>query len=152
MTILALQYFPESSLSDGATFFKWHEGLSLGNKEIDDHRAILVYLINCLHQDVVRCSAEPRIVKEIFYEFHKHMVVYFSFEKKYLIEIDYFYWEKQSYFHNEIMGKIFEILENPQVGNAVVNLELLNAIKVWLQFPINIDDRNVTVQGPGKAS
>lgn len=140
ITIFALQYFP-NDLPEDTSFFKWYEGLSLGNKEIDTQHAVLVDLINRLYHEAIVGGADPQILKETLHELQQYIIIHFEFEEKYLLETGGPDLETHFNYHDQFRQKIEVVLRESQANTDLVNLEFLNELKSWFQIHINVDDR-----------
>lgn len=145
ITIFALQFNPDSVVSESPVFFEWSDNLSVGIEQIDEQHKTLIELINRLYVEMVSNDAEVETVEEILNELVHYTNVHFGFEERLLFDFGYRDIGTHGKYHDQLRNQLAKLQNKVIESKVSVNTELLGFVKRWLQHHIAIEDKRAFI-------
>ena len=118
----------------------WNESCLLGVKEIDEQHAVLVGMINELH-DVCSAGGGEAAVADIVTELSSYTEYHFAAEEKWMHASGYPDVEQHMQQHEQFNARVIDFLMNVVQSKQDVSEEVLDYLSSWLVAHIQGTDR-----------
>jgi hemerythrin-like metal-binding protein len=120
-------------------FAIWSDKLSVDIDLIDDQHKILIQLINDTSRLIVEKNDSK--VQEVLNELRLYTDTHFTEEEELFKKSDYPYIDKHLEEHRYFINKLSDFDNNLQLSDASVSLNILEFLKNWLFYHIEIVDK-----------
>ena len=122
--------------------FEWDDSYSVGNEEIDNQHKKWISLYNQL-DDALLSNEQDRlshIQSEILQQMTEYVDYHFTYEEKYMRDIDFPEAENHWRMHKNFRDEIYRLCRDHQNGSIILNTEILDKIKRWFAEHIMLQD------------
>jgi len=123
----------------------WDESYSIGHEEIDKQHQVWIGFYNRL-DDVMSSSSAMELhdaKSEILTEMSEYASYHYLFEEEYMRKIGFPDVDKHWRQHKDFGNKIYQIHRKHKEGRFVLNSELMDMIKKWIDDHILKDDMEI---------
>lgn len=119
---------------------EWNADLHTGVQDIDEQHAVLVELLNAVHEAVRErrdALAGLRALDELIAYTRSH----FAIEERLMGEVGYPEHAEHRIYHEALLDQIGALRQRLDTGEATISAELLDFLCVWLTRHIGESDR-----------
>ena len=132
---------------------EWDDSFSVNNIEIDDQHKKWIEIFNKMHENLMTGDNTTQQIAgaEALKAMHEYALNHFSFEEKYMREINYPDLIKHHRIHKDFDTQIFSYNRDIQEGKIVLNSHIIKLIKNWLLDHIQIEDKKYALFSEGQS-
>lgn len=127
---------------DIMAYFEWGPRYEIGVEVVDYQHRRLVQLINDLHDTLHKRNFKEGLMEVIFEELQQYARYHFSVEEKLMEKVSYVNFSDHRLQHGAFVKRLEELKKTAQ-HESVVNEQLLQFLKDWLQNHILKEDMNI---------
>ena len=124
-------------------FMDWSENLSVNIKEIDEQHKKLLAMINELHE-AMKSGRGKEVTEKTLGGLIQYVGTHFATEERMFEKYGYPGLLAHKGEHTKLTKQATDIFQQFQQGKPVVNVELMNFLKSWLQDHILGTDKKYT--------